>query len=235
MQNIAEHIVTGFDEELNLLTTHMARMGGMVEAMVTDSINAIKKRDSVLAQSVIDRDHEVNALQVQIDEDAMRIFALRNPMATDLRRVIGAIKVATDLERIGDLAEGIARRALTVNNGEALALTKGVHRMGKLVRTQLKSVLDALLTDDTIKAKQVWLGDSDVDEMYDSLFRELLTFMMEDPRTISSSASLLFAAKNLERIGDHATNIAETVYFITEGSILTLETARDVSDHSNDE
>jgi len=227
---MAEHIVTGFDEELNRLTARIARMGGLVEVMVADAIKAVKMRDSVLAQSVIERDQEVNALQVLIDEDAMRIFALRNPMATDLRRVIGAIKVATDLERVGDLAEGIARRALTINDGEALALAKGVHRMGKLVKAQLKMALDALLADDTIKAKHVWIGDNDVDEMYDSLFRELLTYMMEDPRTISSSTSLLFAAKNLERIGDHATNIAETVYFISEGSVLTLDAAYDTSD-----
>lgn len=222
---MAEHIVTGFDEELNRLTTRIARMGGLVELMVTDAVNSVKTRDSALAQTVIDRDHEVNALQAQIDEDAMRICALRNPMATDLRRVIGAIKVATDLERVGDLAEGIARRALTINDGETLALAKGVHRMGRLVKAQLKAALDALLADDTTKAKQVWIGDSDVDEMYDSLFREVLTYMMEDPRTISSSTSLLFAAKNLERIGDHATNIAETVYFISEGSVLTLDIA----------
>jgi len=230
MYTMAEHIVTGFDEELNRLTARIARMGGLVEVMVADAIKAVKMRDSVLAQSVIERDQEVNALQVLIDEDAMRIFALRNPMATDLRRVIGAIKVATDLERVGDLAEGIARRALTINDGEALALAKGVHRMGKLVKAQLKMALDALLADDTIKAKHVWIGDNDVDEMYDSLFRELLTYMMEDPRTISSSTSLLFAAKNLERIGDHATNIAETVYFISEGSVLTLDAAYDTSD-----
>lgn len=230
MQTMAEHIVTGFDEELNRLTTRIARMGGLVEVMVTDAVNAVKIRDSVLAQSVIDRDQEVNALQAQIDEDAMRIFALRNPMATDLRRVIGAIKVATDLERVGDLAEGIARRAQTINDGEALALAKGVHRMGKLVKAQLKTALDALLADDTAKAKQVWIRDDDVDEMYDSLFREVLTYMMEDPRTISSCTSLLFAAKNLERIGDHATNISETVYFISEGSVLTLDIAYNTSE-----
>lgn len=229
MQNMAEHIVTGFDEELTRLTTRIARMGGLVEVMVNDAINSLKKRDSSLARAVIERDHEVNKLQVQIDEDAMRIFALRNPMATDLRRVIGAIKVATDLERVGDLAEGIARRALTINDGEALALAKGVGRMGKLVKAQLKAALDALLADDIAKATQVWLGDSDIDEMYDSLFRELLTYMMEDPRTISSSTGLLFAAKNLERIGDHATNISETVYFITKGSVLTLDAAHTIT------
>ena len=149
-------------------------------------------------------------------------------MATDLRRVIGAIKVATDLERVGDLAEGIARRALTVNESESLALAKGVTRMGKLVKTQLKESLDSFLTDNVKKAKHVWLGDEDIDEMYNSLFRELLTYMMEDPRTISSSAGLLFAAKNLERIGDHATNIAETIHFIVEGTPLTFEKAKQV-------
>jgi len=187
MQNVAEHIVSGFDEELNMLSTTIAQLGGLVETMVADSVKSLKTRDDDLANSVIERDRQANLLQEKIDDDAMRIFALRHPMATDLRRVIGAIKVATDLERVGDLAEGIARRA-----------------------------------------KHVWLGDEDIDEMYNSLFRELLTYMMEDPRTISSSAGLLFAAKNLERIGDHATNIAETIHFIVEGTPLTFEKARQV-------
>lgn len=230
MHNIADHIVTGFDEELNHLTTTLAQMGGIVELMVTDAIRALKKRDTDLAQDVIKRDKQVNDLQERIDEDAMRIFALRHPMAADLRRVIGAIKVATDLERVGDLAEGIARRAVSINETEALALASGVSRMGKLVKAQLKASLDCFLNDDVDKARQVWLGDEDVDEMYNSLFRELLTYMMEDPRTISSSAGLLFTAKNLERIGDHATNIAESVHFIVEGSPLNLENAQLAAD-----
>ncbi len=228
MQNVAEHIVSGFDEELNMLSTTIAQLGGVVETMVADSVKSLKTRDDDLANSVIERDRQANLLQEKIDDDAMRIFALRHPMATDLRRVIGSIKVATDLERVGDLAEGIARRALTVNESESLALAKGVTRMGKLVKSQLKESLDAFLTDNVKKAKHVWLGDEDVDEMYNSLFRELLTYMMEDPRTISSSAGLLFAAKNLERIGDHATNIAETIYFIVEGTPLTFEKAKQV-------
>jgi len=228
MQNVAEHIVSGFDEELNMLSTTIAQLGGLVETMVADSVKSLKTRDDDLANSVIERDRQANLLQEKIDDDAMRIFALRHPMATDLRRVIGAIKVATDLERVGDLAEGIARRALTVNESESLALAKGVTRMGKLVKSQLKESLDSFLTDNVTKAKHVWLGDEDIDEMYNSLFRELLTYMMEDPRTISSSAGLLFAAKNLERIGDHATNIAETIHFIVEGTPLTFEKARQV-------
>ena len=146
-------------------------------------------------------------------------------MAADLRAVIGSIKIATDLERVGDLAEGIARRVLIPHDIDQLPLSKGVPRMGKLVKTQLKDSLDGLLQLDPIKSLNVWLADEEVDEMYNSLFRELLTYMMEDPRTISSNAGLLFAAKNLERIGDHATNIAESVYFIVEGTPLTREIA----------
>lgn len=227
MTTSTEHIVAGYDDELNTLTTRIAELGGLVETMVTDAMTSMHKRDSELARSVIERDHNANRLQEQADDDAMRILALRHPMASDLRRVMGAIRIASDLERIGDLAEGIARRALTVNEGEALSLAKGVNRMGKLVKSQLKDALDALMTNNVTKAKQVWLADEDVDEMYNSLFRELLTYMMEDPRTISSSTSLLFAAKNLERIGDHATNIAEAVYFIVEGTTLTPELAKE--------
>lgn len=230
MSTIAEHIVAGYDDELNTLTTTLAELGGLVESMVSDAVTAVHKRDSELAHSVIERDHQANLLQEKADEDAMRILALRQPMAADLRRVMGAIRVASDLERIGDLAEGIARRALTINEAEALSLAKGVNRMGKLVKSQLKEALDALLSDNVAKAKQVWLADEDIDEMYNSLFRELLTYMMEDPRTISSSTGLLFAAKNLERVGDHATNIAEAVHFIVEGIQLTPEIARESSE-----
>ncbi len=214
------HIVQGYSDDLNELTTILAQLGGVVEEMVADAIKSLKKRDSKLAKSVIKRDKTANHLQEQVDANSMRIFALRHPMAADLRRVVGAIKIATDLERVGDLAEGIARRTLTINEDDAIALAKGIAQMGKLVKSQLRDSLDAFLNNDTEKAIQVWLADEDVDAMYNSLFRELLTYMMEDARTISTSASLLFVAKNLERIGDHATNIAESVYFTVEGTPL---------------
>jgi phosphate transport system protein len=223
MQQHADHIVQGYDEDLNTLTNALSQMGGQVESMIVDAVRAIKKRDSNLAKEVIERDAIVNALQEQIDADALRMLALRHPMAADLRRVVGAIRAANDLERIGDLAEGIARRAMTINQSEKLGLSSGVARMGKLVKAQLKSALDALLNEDADQAVDVWLQDQDVDALYASLFRELLTYMMEDHRNIQACTGLLFVAKNLERVGDHATNIAEIVYFSVHGRSLVPE------------
>ncbi len=228
MQQQAEHIVQGYDEDLNTLTDALSQMGGQVESMIVDAVRAIKKRDSNLAKEVIERDIIVNNLQEQIDADALRMLALRHPMAADLRRVVGAIRAANDLERIGDLAEGIARRAMTINESEKLDLSRGVARMGKLVKVQLKSALDALLNEDADKAVDVWLQDQDVDSLYASLFRELLTYMMEDHRNIQACTGLLFVAKNLERVGDHATNIAEIVYFSVHGRALVLEALQQV-------
>lgn len=223
MQQHAEHIVQGYDEDLNTLTNALSQMGGQVESMIVDAVRAIKKRDSNLAKEVIARDTIVNDLQEQIDSDALRMLALRHPMAADLRRVVGAIRAANDLERIGDLAEGIARRAMTINESEKLDLSSGVARMGKLVKAQLKAALDALLNEDADQAVDVWLQDQDVDALYASLFRELLTYMMEDHRNIQACTGLLFVAKNLERVGDHATNIAEIVYFSVHGRSLVPE------------
>jgi len=233
MQQQADHIVQGYDEDLNTLTSALSEMGGQVESMISDAIRAIKKRDSALAQDVIERDAIVNSLQEKIDADALRMLALRHPMAADLRRVIGAIRAANDLERIGDLAEGIARRALAINKSEKVELSRGVARMGKLVKVQLKAALDALLNDDADQAVDVWLQDQDVDSLYASLFRELLTYMMEDHRNIQACTGLLFIAKNLERVGDHATNIAEIVYFSVHGRSLVPEAlAVDEADNS---
>lgn len=220
MSKLAEHIVSGYDEDLDTLTTRLSEMGNLAENMVSDAIRSVKKRDDDLAQSVITRDKDMNKLQSVIDEDAMRILALRHPMATDLRRTIGAIRIANDLERIGDLAEGIARRAISLNEIERIELAKGVTRMGKLVKGQLSRAIDAYLRDDIDSAVAIWMGDEDIDEMYNSIFRELLTYMMGDPRTIGGCASLLFVAKNLERIGDQTTNICEVVYFTANGKPL---------------
>jgi len=227
MQKLAEHIVSGYDDDLNQLTTALSELGGLVETMTSDSVRSIKKRDSDLAQKVIAMDKQANLLQEQIDEDALRLMALRHPMATDLRRTIGAIRCANDLERVGDLAEGIARRAISINEEDKIDLAKGVSRIGKLVKTQLSGALDALLREDADKALQIWLADEDVDEMYNAIFRELLTYMMGDPRTITACASFLFVSKNLERIGDHATNICESVYFTVHGKQLVNDPSLD--------
>lgn len=225
MQMHADHINPTYDNDLNLLNNQLSEMGGLVEDMISGSVRAIKKRDSVLAQAVIDMDVKVNALQEKIDADALRLLALRHPIATDLRRVIGSIRATNDLERMGDLAEGIARRAVDINASDAIDLARGVSRMGKLVKRQVKGSLDALFTENAEKAVQVWLHDQDVDALYASLFRELLTYMMEDHRNISACTSLLFVAKNLERIGDHATNVAEIVYFSVHGRPLDSDEA----------
>ncbi|MEP3889530.1 MAG: phosphate signaling complex protein PhoU [Hellea sp.] len=227
MQKLANHIVSGYDDDLNQLSAALAELGGLVETMTSDSVRCIKKRDSDLARQVIAMDKRANALQEQIDEDALRLMALRHPMASDLRRTIGAIRCAVDLERVGDLAEGIARRAISINEEDKIELAKGVGRIGKLVKRQVSGALDALLREDADKALQVWLADEDVDEMYNAIFRELLTYMMGDPRTITACASFLFVAKNLERIGDHATNICESVYFTVYGKQLVNDPSLD--------
>ena len=225
MQKLADHIVSGYDDDLNQLTTALSELGGLVETMTSDSVRSIKKRDSELARRVIEMDKRANLLQEQIDEDALRLMALRHPMATDLRRTIGAIRCANDLERVGDLAEGIARRAISINEEDKIDLAKGVGRIGKLVKSQLSGALDALLREDADKALQIWVADEDVDEMYNAIFRELLTYMMGDPRTITACASFLFVAKNLERIGDQATNICESVYFTVHGKQLVNDSS----------
>ena len=225
MNRSPQHIVTGYDTDLNRLTAALSELGGLVEGMVADGVTSLKTRDTVLAGEVIDRDRFANRLQAQIDDDAMRILALRNPMATDLRRTVGAIRVAADLERIGDLAEGIAKRARNIAAHPPSDATAGVVRMGLQVKTQLSKGLDAFLREDAAAAMQVWMADEDVDALYNSLLRELLTFMMSDPAQINGATALLFSAKNLERIGDHVSNICETIYFTQNGRQLIEDDA----------
>ncbi|MDO9338436.1 MAG: phosphate signaling complex protein PhoU [Caulobacteraceae bacterium] len=216
------HIVTSYEEELNHLTAEVARMGGLAEAQVADSISAFARRDVALATSVVERDTRLDALEAEIERAAIRLIALRQPMAVDLRRTVAAIKISSNLERCGDLAKNIAKRSLILaeidNSGP---VTRSIERMGKLVSSRLKDVLDAYTASELSAATSVWSRDDEVDEHYESLFRELLTYMMGDPRTITPGAHLLFVAKNLERIGDHATNIAEIVHYEITGAELT--------------
>jgi phosphate transport system protein len=213
-----EHIVKSFEDELNTLTAECARMGGLAEAQVADAIQAVTKRDQVLASGLVDRDEQLDQLQRDIERKAIRLIALRQPMANDLRRTVAAMKVAGELERTGDLAKNIAKRTLVIVESEPMQpLTRSLERLGKLVLTRLKSVLDAYTRADVERALAVWSQDDEVDEHYNSLFRELLTYMMGDPRTITACAHMLFVAKNLERIGDHATNIAEMVHYQITG------------------
>ena len=225
-----DHTVRAYDEELDAITAELARMGGLAEAEVADAIRAIGGRDMVLAQAVIDRDAKLDSLEMDIERKAVRLIALRQPVADDLRRTVAAMKISTNLERCGDLAKNIAKRALVIAQSDPITpLTSSIARMGELVTTRLKDVLDAMASRDTEGAIIVWRQDHEVDEHYDAIFRELLTYMMGDPRTIGACAHLLFVAKNLERIGDHATNIAEILHYEITGDQLTEERPKLVS------
>jgi len=221
MDTTNQHTVRAYGDELNQITADIARMGGLAEAQIADAIEAVSRRDAALAQGVIARDAKLDELQRDIERKVIRLIALRQPVATDLRRAVAAMKIATDLERTGDLARSIAKRSLSLADAEPLApLTRSIERMGKLVAKRMKAVLDAYTSAEVAGALDVWSHDDDVDEHYNALFRELLTYMMADPRTITSCAHLLFMAKNLERIGDHATNIAEMIHYEVTGDEL---------------
>lgn len=231
-----EHTVKAFTEELDALADEVARMGGLAEAAVNDCIGAVFRRDARLAQDVIARDVQIDHEQREIERRAVRLMALRQPFATDLRQVLTAWRICGDLERIGDLSKNIAKRALVLNQSDPIQLTRSVERMGRIAATQLKTVLDAYARRDVDAALSVWVHDEDIDAHYNSLFRELLTYMMEDPRTITPCTHLLFVAKNIERIGDHCTNIAEMVHYLVTGEEMSAERPKavDVSAHTDD-
>jgi phosphate transport system protein len=224
MAVMTEHTIKAFDADLQELSRMIAEMGGLGERQIADAVDALNRRDAILAQSVIAEDAKIDLLQREIEEKAILTIARRQPMAVDLRDVVGALRVSNDLERIGDLAKNIAKRVMVLDSDLNLAqVMRGVDHMTDLVLTQIKDVLDAYARRDTAKAVAVWRGDEEVDAVNNSLFRELLTYMMEDPRNISVCIHLLFCAKNIERIGDHATNIAETVHYMVEGRALPDE------------
>jgi phosphate transport system protein len=220
---MSEHIVKSFSEQLEMLANAVAQMGGLAEAQFANAIEAVAKRDTKLAESAIGSDERVDRIQQTVEDQALRLLALRQPMAVDLRTTLAAIKIAYELERVGDLAKNIGKRALILNREPPIRLTQSLARMGRQALTQLKSVLDAYSDRDSESAKSVWRQDEEIDELYNSLFRELLTYMMEDPRTIGLCTHLLFIAKNIERAGDHATNIAETVYHMVTGTYLRID------------
>lgn len=220
---VTEHTVKAFTEQLEGLASAVAQMGGLAEAQLADAIDAIARRDSGLAETAVGGDKRIDELQQQIEEQALKLLALRQPMAVDLRETLAAIKCAAELERIGDLAKNIAKRAIVLNREPPIRLTQSLARMGGQALGQLKLVLDAFSDRDAEAAEAVWRQDGEIDEMYNSLFRELLTYMMEDPRTIGLCTHLLFVAKNIERTGDHATNIAEVVYHMVTGGHLAID------------
>jgi phosphate transport system protein len=214
-----EHIVRSYEDELNSLAAECVRMGGLCEAQVADAVTGVVKRNQELAAAVVVRDDKLDEAERDIERKTIRLIALRQPVADDLRRAVAAMKVANNLERCGDLAKNIAKRTLVIIESDPLTpLTRSIERMGKLVLGRLSSVLDAYSRSDLERALAVWSQDDEVDEHYNSLFRELLTYMMGDPRTITACAHMLFVAKNLERIGDHATNIAEIVHYEITGA-----------------
>jgi len=219
-----EHTTRAFDVDLQAITRLVAEMGGLAEKQIADSSDALAWRDGERARQVLAADASIDALQREIEEKAVLTIACRQPMAVDLREIVGALRLANDLERIGDLAKNIAKRVAAINGDfHPQKLLRGIQHMSALVLAQLKGVLDAYATHDLNKALAVWKGDEEVDAMCTSLFRELLTYMMEDPRNITFCIHLMFCAKNIERMGDHATNIAETVHFMIEGRAILDE------------
>jgi phosphate transport system protein len=213
-----EHTAKAFDADLQELMRKVSEMGGLAEREVSDAVLALTRRDPELGQRVVESDPTIDSLQHEIEEKAILTIARRQPMAVDLREVVGALRVSNDLERIGDLAKNIGKRVSALDGDfHPAKLIRGVEHMASLVLGQLKSVLDAYVARDTAAARTVWASDEQVDSMCTSLFRELLTYMMEDPRNITFCIHLMFCAKNIERMGDHTTNIAETVYYMVEG------------------
>lgn len=214
------HIVKSFDEELAHLSDLISRMGGLAETQLEQSIEALQRRDSSLAETAIENDRKIDVLHAEVDEMAIRLLALRQPMASDLRHIVTGLKIAPIVERIGDYAKNVSKRAIAINQMPPVKPLFAIPRMGRIVREMTKDVLDAFANNDVAKAHEVWMRDAEVDDMYDSLFRELLTYMMEDPRNITPCTHLLFVARNIERIGDLATNIAELIHYQVEGVIL---------------
>ena len=227
---MSEHTVKAFDKELQSLGTKIAEMGGLAEKMLTDSIDALIRLDGDLARSIIESDLKLDTLQREVEEESVNIIARRQPVGVDLREVIGALRISGDLERVGDLAKNIAKRALAIGNDQQMPRAMvGLRHMGKMAALQLKDVLDAFSQRDVERARNVWTRDAEIDAFEDSIFRDLLTFMMEDPRNISVCTHLLFCSKNVERVGDHATNVAETVHYVVTGQTLPVERPRAVA------
>ena len=215
----SSHILSAYDEDLKYLTRRISEMGGLAEQMVADSVRALVNSDGALAQKVISDDTIMDNAEREIGDKAIITIARRQPVAADLREIIGTLRIAADLERVGDLGKNNAKRVMAVQGtGVPRKLARGLEHLSELALAQLKEVLDVYTTRSVEKANSIRDRDEEIDAMYTSLFRELLTYMMEDPRNITSCTHLLFCAKNIERIGDHATNIAETIFYMATGA-----------------
>jgi phosphate transport system protein len=221
MSEQSEHLVKSFDQDLKRLTDMLVRMGGIVENQVALAAEAMMNRNADAATKTLEEDLKVDALEREIEQFVIRMLALRQPMAADLRLVVAALKATGDLERIGDYASNVAKRSIVLAQFPMPYSLGGIGHMLTLVQAQLKSIIDALGSADSDKAIEVWRSDRAVDDIYNTIFRELITYMMEDPRNITPSTHLLFIAKNLERIGDHTTNIAETIYYAVKGQVIS--------------
>ena len=226
----SEHIVRAYSQEITALRDKMAQMGGLVEAQVAAAAAAIVHQDSAAATQAVEQDPAVDALEREVESQVIRMLALRQPMAQDLRQILSALKITSALERIGDYATNVAKRSIVLSQFSLPFSLAGIAHMTRLVQENLKLVVDAVGDNDEAKAMQVWRSDQAVDDIYNAIFRELVTYMMEDPRNITPCTHLLFIAKNLERIGDHATNIAETIHYAVLGT--AIPTSRPKGDSS---
>ncbi|MEB2844713.1 phosphate signaling complex protein PhoU [Rhizobiales bacterium RZME27] len=225
---VSTHILSAYDEELKYLNRRISEMGGLAEQMCGDAVRALVNSDTALAQKIISDDVILDHAEREIQDKAIVTIARRQPVAADLREIIGTLRIAADLERVGDLGKNTAKRVIAVQGtGVPRKLARGLEHLSELALVQLKDVLDVFASRSAEKAEIIRQRDEEIDAMYTSLFRELLTYMMEDPRNITSCTHLLFCAKNIERIGDHATNIAETIYYIKTGAQLEGERPKD--------
>jgi phosphate transport system protein len=224
---VTDHTVKAYDEELQFIGRKIAEMGGITEQMLGDSMDALARFDADLAKRTVAADARLDLLQREVEDKAILTIARRQPMAVDLRQLMAAIHISADLERVGDMAKNIAKRSLkVVDDPRAPRAIVGLRRMSELAAHQLKDVLDAYARRDAELANQVWKRDAEIDALEDVVFRDLLTFMMEDPRNISFCSHLLFCSKSIERIGDHATNIAETIHFLVTGNSMPVDRPR---------
>ncbi len=220
MAEDTKHIVSSFEADLKRLRDMIAAMGGLVEQAVADAMVALLAHDPDIATRVVENDPKIDAQERQVEQFAVTLLALRQPLADDLRQVVQALKVITDLERIGDYAANIAKRSLVINRMAQNFALSSLGQMAALVQQNLKTTIDAVGEADPQKAIAVWRADQMIDDLYNTIFRELITYMMEDARSITACTHLLFIAKNIERIGDHATNIAELTYYAVTGESL---------------
>jgi len=221
-----EHIIKSYDDELTRLTGELVRMGELAVSQLEAAIDVVERRDERAAQHVVNNDDAIDQLEQEISHDVVRLLALRAPIAGDLRNVFAALRIAADIERIGDYAANVAKRSIPLSMAAPVAPTSGLAYLAELAAEEVRDVLRAYRDRDPERAYQVWKNDAELDEAYTGYFRQLLTYMMEDPRNITPCTHLLFMAKNIERIGDHATNIAENVWFQVTGEPLARQRSK---------